>query len=385
MRRILLFFLAMNIVYGEGLAFEDREETLPVEAVIERFNPPVDVVIQDSPRGIIWASTISHDAPTKYIAIHISKIEPSGHNSWLIHIKRKDGEPIQKIDPGGLRISENGLWTTDVSGDEVKVELEALEPHLTFHLQVDKYLYENQQPAVKSIMDPNNSNIQDIGDFSGIPLYEDNAKAVARMRINDGSKRRPCTGFLISVDHLITNDHCLPPSPHKAELIEAIFGYEENHNNSTAYLCHIVTRSYPLDYAFLKCDGQPGEKWGFLTLSSIIPADASVSTFIIHHPNGNHKKLTLSMCRWGEYPVAGRFSEAGSTQSYSTKQDFQHFCDTEGGSSGAPVFSSDGKVIGIHHFGFDPAKRERINQGVLGSLVKQTIADLLTREMPVLP
>jgi hypothetical protein len=36
-----------------------------------------------------------------------------------------------------------------------------------------------------------------------------------------------------------------------------------------------------------------------------------------------------------------------------TDTDFTHNCDTEGGSSGAPIFTEQGALVGIHHLGFD--------------------------------
>ena len=32
--------------------------------------------------------------------------------------------------------------------------------------------------------------------------------------------------------------------------------------------------------------------------------------------------------------------------------DFAHQCDSEGGSSGAPLFDKDGNLVGLHHLGY---------------------------------
>jgi len=44
--------------------------------------------------------------------------------------------------------------------------------------------------------------------------------------------------------------------------------------------------------------------------------------------------------------------------------DFSHNCDTEGGSSGAPVFNSAGQLVGLHHHGHavNPSTRKETDQ-----------------------
>ena len=61
------------------------------------------------------------------------------------------------------------------------------------------------------------------------------------------------------------------------------------------------------------------------------------------------KQITLH-CALQGWPVKGWTSTAPAV-------DFTHDCDSEGGSSGAPVFDAAGRIVGLHHYGHnvDPA------------------------------
>ena len=52
--------------------------------------------------------------------------------------------------------------------------------------------------------------------------------------------------------------------------------------------------------------------------------------------------------------------------------DLSHSCDTEGGSSGSPVFTAQGKVIALHHFGIGGAFPDRTR----AVLMTRILADL---------
>jgi hypothetical protein len=66
---------------------------------------------------------------------------------------------------------------------------------------------------------------------------------------------------------------------------------------------------------------------------------------LVHHPAGRVKHLS-SNCEVAE-------AEWRGWQDGVVLSEFTHLCDTEAGSSGAPVFNGDGELVGLHHLGFD--------------------------------
>jgi len=84
-------------------------------------------------------------------------------------------------------------------------------------------------------------------------------------------------------------------------------------------------------------------------------APQSEEVLMVHHPEALPKRLTRN-CR-----VSAGVAVGGDR--------FAHTCDSEGGSSGAPVFDVQGRVLGLHHEGFhrDPqtcSATDRVNKAV---------------------
>jgi hypothetical protein len=86
------------------------------------------------------------------------------------------------------------------------------------------------------------------------------------------------------------------------------------------------------------------------TLENAAPIVEDAPLRIVHHPLSRVKHLTKRECRVVAADHPSWFTSKPGV-------DFKHECDTEGGSSGAPVFDERGYVVGVHHSGhtLDPA------------------------------
>jgi endonuclease G len=90
-----------------------------------------------------------------------------------------------------------------------------------------------------------------------------------------------------------------------------------------------------LDYTIVALAEQAPEKFGFLEPTSGVTAQFAGQIHVVQHPGGNPKAYVLNHNRLANFD-----------DRYVT-----YFSDTQGGSSGSPLFNDDFKLIGIHHIG----------------------------------
>jgi V8-like Glu-specific endopeptidase len=173
-------------------------------------------------------------------------------------------------------------------------------------------------------------------------------KAVADIKLPVMGSR--CTGFLISENILMTNQHCIPSRSY-ARGVTASFKHEKgvSERNYETYECStFIGNNERLDFALLKCAGNPGEKFGYVDLSS----DTYQKNQSIYIVQQNCDYYSNRSCDWTK-----KFSEGVITR---VSSEYVHNADTLGGSSGSPVFSKDSnEVIAIHHAGYGNNGRGR--------------------------
>jgi len=178
------------------------------------------------------------------------------------------------------------------------------------------------------------------------------------------------TGFLVSDDYIITNNHVIPSSD---LLLNARveFNFQELIDGRIADISTYEAKSDSLDFhtneeldftIFRISDNANSPdigSWGSLDLAiknSIVEVGDHVT--IIQHPNGGQKKISLT-----------------ENQIVNIKGDkLQYMTDTLPGSSGSPVFNAKWEVVAIHHAGGNLLKNEKgdrifANQGILFSSI----------------
>ena len=186
-----------------------------------------------------------------------------------------------------------------------------------------------------------------ISEFNADDRYRQFGAPIARldMLVEDGSGERyvsTCTANLIAVDVLLTNYHCIPGMKKGVKVIRsiAVFDYlREDQDDAPSYEVDVtpIAASYDRDFALLRVQDNPGDKFGYFKLKPH-RAKANQSLFIIHHPAGMPKRLTRFRCKaYAPEPYA---------QVY-----FRHRCDTLGGSSGSLIFNLNFEVVALHNQG----------------------------------
>jgi len=210
------------------------------------------------------------------------------------------------------------------------------------------------------------------------------AKAVARITI-DGIDYG--TGFLIAPDLLLTNSHVIADRD-QARKARVQFNYQDRFDggerrseiiatdadredgfHASPYLKNVVDPDH-LDYAVIRLAKAVGNKYSVVPLSSARTIPAAVAdagyqpfdVFIIQHPDGGKKKIAV----------------ADNELVWADHLRCQYLTDTQGGSSGAPVFDSGWRLIALHHAG-GYTKQPGDPQGHIqneGILISAIVADL---------
>lgn len=180
------------------------------------------------------------------------------------------------------------------------------------------------------------------------------APAVSRLLVTLPTGKYYGTAFRIADDVLLTNHHVLfdhGTGDAPASDVEIWFGYERDLAGRDLTYQTVKGRSDSIvgdkghDWAVVRVDGAmpDGVPTIDLTPGSI---DVDDRVYIIQHPNGGPKKIGMvhNVVRHVDDTVV------------------QYWTDTEGGSSGSPVFDEQWEIVALHHRWVQSGKEYR-NQG----------------------
>lgn len=196
--------------------------------------------------------------------------------------------------------------------------------------------------------------------------------AVCRLTVTHSGHQYWGTGFRIADNLLLTNHHVLfNPADGRtpAAAVEAWFGYERTFSG--------------LDQEYTVVTGNPatikggrGHDWAIVEVRDAMPADAPVialhgaqpvrvddRVYIIQHPAGGAKKIGM----------------IHNVVRYISDDVLQYLTDTEGGSSGSPVFNERWQLVALHNGAVEShgasGNREVRNQG---QRIERVVEDMRT-------
>lgn len=204
-----------------------------------------------------------------------------------------------------------------------------------------------------------------------------------------------CTGVMITPDLFLTNWHCGGPAGVLSEISAANVAFpvgsywsrsiwqdvlidlswDDDPVSRELTVIGVPVKSEALDFAILRIAAV--DRLGPIRPAKIAPARvaAKQNIRVVHHPAGRVKQLSWN-CTVADAQWAGWRDTA-------VRSEFKHLCDTEAGSSGAPIFNEQNELVGIHHLGFtfDSTKceyRDHENKAV-------AISDILDNVRTVAP
>lgn len=242
---------------------------------------------------------------------------------------------------------------------------------LTPALSVDQFAYQLQKVVRPELP------------FADVALWrnrlEKAERAVCRVELTQGTGEG--TGFLVAKDLVLTCYHVIETlvgaSTKTIADVVLRFDYKRNVDNTQIHdreyrlTPEWLTASSPtteLDYALLRVAGEPGseqigaapprESRGCLRLSTAVPAIGHPLQ-ILQHP----KTLPMKLAFGAVVALAGHFIN------YDTN--------TNGGSSGSPVFTADWKVVALHDAGGANSNRGIKCRDIVADLESKQLAGVL--------
>jgi endonuclease G len=214
-------------------------------------------------------------------------------------------------------------------------------------------------------------------------------RAVGKVEVNLGSSNDVGTGFMVSPDLFLTNQHVVRDHA-AARVAVVVFDYEISEDGEP-----VATTTFrldparfaafspeeALDYALValgqKVQGSAGpDDFGFCPISDTPDRHrVGMNVNLIQHPNGIPKSIAVR----------------NNLLTHRTDRTLLYETDSLHGSSGAPVFNDDWDVVALHHYGTPSLERvddqgveipRRVNEGIRISRVFQDLRAKLPGLVP---
>jgi V8-like Glu-specific endopeptidase len=213
--------------------------------------------------------------------------------------------------------------------------------------------------------------------YSPGSVFAQIGRSVGRLDVLTDKGVFPCTAFIVSEKHILTNYHCskglLDNEKIGASRIDAtqfVAGYTQTGiDEGTKKYTVIPTpieASKTLDYAVLEVIGDPSQEFGKLKLASVSPTGGD-PFWIIGHPMGEGQRISREKCKANNPALS-----AGK---------LLHTCDTLPGNSGSPVIDAGlQQVVALHHAG---SKADSVNFAILMSEILANSKVLTVYEAPI--
>lgn len=171
------------------------------------------------------------------------------------------------------------------------------------------------------------------------------APSVCHITIDTVAGKLRGSGFKIGMQTILTNHHVLFPGGIAANNVTVKFGFDQEAGEPFELIerftgkVETIVGEKDADWAAIEL-AEPLDKWPMIDLSGSAEPKMNDKAFIIQHPGGRYKRLGF---------VRNKITEVDGIY-------VRYLTDTEGGSSGAPVFDSLGRIMALHHSGGRPVE-----------------------------
>jgi V8-like Glu-specific endopeptidase len=194
------------------------------------------------------------------------------------------------------------------------------------------------------------------------------APAICLLRVRNALGEFFGTGFRIGAQRVLTNHHVLFPKNQMAITVRADFGFDVDSSGASLPVTSLTGDVGTIrgedsdDWAVIDVAQMDGN-WPILSLDGAPAPKVGDAAYILQHPSAQQKRLGF----------------VRNTISHVDDGVVRYLTDTQPGSSGAPVFDTDGRLIALHHAGGSPtevAGKPPVskNEGIRISRVKDRLA-----------
>lgn len=349
-----------------GVATAQTHRGGAIRSVNITFDPP-GMVVGD--RNLAWVAGIP--GPTQAaggaepeINLRLTISALPANRDFFIEITNAFGTVFETVRGEDLTVGEV-YWTLTVPANfaEVSVYGAAALDGLAF--EIDRVAFSVPGGALESIFGDN--------DLIGVNNYDGDhndvvasvESAVGRLTFFvDDTARDYCTAFRVGPDLLQTSRHCIRDEA-TCEGAKILFGYKKNAFNATLrgqeVACAEVIAAddeSAADTVLLRVVPTPDDEYATVAFRDSDP-DSDEPLFIVQHPGGATKQVSIVGCGREDDVITEAEPHA-----------FGHTCDTKGGSSGSPVFSLEGLVVGQQRAGHgNPDITDKLSVATLGTLL----------------
>ena len=349
LQAFLLVLLSASVLVAQPLE-QRREHVLAIDMKVTDVVPP---------RAIPVASVPVPPAVQPVASIRVRlRVTGTGTGTATVVIENAGGTEVERVDT--TRFIDGVYWSGPIPGGQVRLRLVAPTPGLEVH--ADQFALPITDARPQAIVGIDDS--KPITDATVPPRVKLWAPSIARLKFIAGGLGRVCSGFLMGRDLLLTNQHCISNAAEAATAVVE-FGVDSAAAVPVSFrVSKIEAVDAPLDYSLLRLTGD-ASKFGRLFVGPA--ATSQLPLVVVQHPQGLPKKAAFPPnCSVGSTSVAGVDN---------LLNDFGHVCDTLGGSSGSPVVeSTDGAVVGLHHWRWPDGAKIPENQAVHIALIVKDLA-----------
>ena len=327
------------------------------------------------------SATVAHLLPptvpgadVKYVRVYM-QLESGESESWYLTVRDQDLRPVEVLSassfqPGG------GRWTSRVPGKSIVFDLELANPSPSTP-EVAIALKEYIAMPSKAVTPYYSSQVPQAPEYRDLFAGGDGDRkrlgdAVGFVMASYDQTSWCCSGVVVGDGLLLTNWHCggLPGRTPEAgywggracqdTIVDLSW---DGDGQSREFRCtEVLCLSRELDFALLRVAPLGADAATRPAITRPAPAVQNEQLRVIHHPECLPKRITEG-CSVVDSAYPG-WVDAGSAV------DFSHRCDTEAGSSGGAVFDAQGRLMGLHHTGFEKTEDANARANKLNTAVR---------------